>query len=72
MASKEMTDLTAAVSEMKTVATSAAALINGLADQIDATAGDAAAAEALATDLRAQAVALGTAVTENTAVPPGA
>lgn len=51
------------------VAQSAVVLINGLADRIDAAAGDEAALATLTTELRAAQVSLATAVTENTPPP---
>lgn len=59
-------DLVAAVAEESTVVDSAITLLSTLADKIAATAGDAAAATALAAEVRAKTQALSDAVVANT------
>ena len=59
-------DLTAAVTHNTTVTASAVTLIQGLADKLDAVAGDEAAVRALTADIRSAADQLASAVTENT------
>ena len=61
-----LADLQAAVAAENTVIGSAITLINGLAAQIAALTPDAAAIDALATDVAAKAKALGDAITANT------
>lgn len=62
----DLTRLTAAVERDKTVNESAATLLSQLSEQIRATAGDAAAANALADALDAQQQKLADAVVANT------
>jgi hypothetical protein len=62
----DLTRLTAAVTNDATVNDSAETLITGLAEQLRAVAGDAAAVNALADALDAQSAKLATAVTANT------
>jgi hypothetical protein len=68
----DLARLTASVEKDKTVNDSAATLLTGLAEQLRAVAGDAAAVNALADALDAQSAALADAVTANTPAEPPA
>ena len=65
-------ELAAAVAAERDVVNSAVTLIQGLADQIAAANGDAAAIDAVIADVRAQAQSLGSAVAANTPAAPTA
>lgn len=64
--SKQLDDLTAAVTNSTAVTTSALTLISGLAQKIEALQNDPAKLQALADELRADNAALAKAVTDNT------
>lgn len=63
-------DLTQAVKDEETVIDSAVTLLKTLADKIQATAGDAAAATALAAEVRGKSQELADAVVANTPAEP--
>lgn len=68
----DLSELTAQVSGNTDVVNSAIVLISGLADQLDAAAGDPAQVQALASTLRTNNEALAGAVAANTPVAPPA
>lgn len=68
--SQELDDLKAAVTDEETVIGGATTLLKTLADKVEATAGDKAAAIALAAQIRTDTAALSDAVVANTPAEP--